>query len=184
MPEKREIMGKIQEGLNNIKVARHEGNGWTRKVKTELCKIGKKFGYRVYARANEVDEAHRDGGEWLYDVTWLEYKLDRDDELLVDAPLVAECEWENLGEIYHDFEKLLLARSGVRLMIFTSWHKHGGPRGIAERLARKVTNFNGYCSKDRWLLAAWEKRKAPTNSYDWWRFKYFTIDENGVLQDW
>ena len=182
MPKKREIMGKIKKGLNNIEVARHEGCDWGREVKTELCKIGKGLDYSVYA--SRVDEIHRDGGEWLYDVTWLEYKLDCDDESLVDVHLVAECEWKGLGEIYHDFEKLLLARSGVRLMIFTSWRKHGGPRGIAERLARKVRQFKRSRSEDAWLLVAWERREAPTNPYDWWRFKYFTIDENGVLQDW
>ncbi len=43
-----------------------------------------------------MDEAYRDGGEWLYDVTWLEYEKSGRGEL-VDAPLVAECEWGDLG---------------------------------------------------------------------------------------
>ena len=51
---------------------------WTKAVKTKLCEIGRsRFGCRVYARTNEVDEAYRDGGEWLYDVTWLEYEKSR-----------------------------------------------------------------------------------------------------------
>ena len=72
---------------------------WTKAVKTKLCEIGQgRFGYRVYARTNEVDEAYRDGGEWLYDVTWLEYKKSDLTEL-VDAPLVAECEWGGFAAI-------------------------------------------------------------------------------------
>ena len=117
MPEKIEIMRAVQESLNKIEVAKHESDKvWTRKVKTELCKTGKRFCYSVYARANDVDELHRNGGEWLYDVTWLEYKCNGDPRrrsVLTNPHLVAECEWGDLGDICDDFEKLLLARARV-----------------------------------------------------------------------
>ncbi len=184
MLDKFEIIREVQNGLNNIKIARGATpEMWTKEVKTELCKIGKRLRYYVAARSNEVARAHRDRGEWLYDVTWLVYEGDCDDRLLVDAPLVAECEWGCLGEIYYDFNKLLLARSGVRLMIFTSSRNQGGPRGIAEKLARKVRNFKGYCSRDAWLLVAWESLMAQPNANDWYRFRYFTIDEKGGVQE-
>ena len=69
----------------------------------------------------EVAKENCDHGEWLYDVTWLEYE----GELLTDAPLVAECEWSGGEEIDHDFQKLLLARAGVRLTIFDGGHMPG-----------------------------------------------------------
>ena len=83
--------------------------------------------------ARDVDEADRDYGEWLYDVTWLKYERQRDGlewpaTALIEAPLVAECEWgrgKNLEYIVEDFEKLLLARADVRLMIFDGNHKPG-----------------------------------------------------------
>ena len=84
---------------------------------------------------------------------------------LVDAPLVAECEWGNKGDIEDDFEKLLLARAGVRLMIFDEPIS----KGMAERLAEKVRKFNGSRAEDAWLLASWEK------SGHHWSCRYFTI---------
>ena len=57
-------------------------------------------------------------------------------------PWVAECEGGNKGEIEDDFEKLLLARTGVRLMIFKGISEPGS-KGIAERLAGMVREFNG-----------------------------------------
>ena len=120
-----------------------------------------------------MDQADRDYGEWLYDVTWLDYEKSGSGEL-VDAPLAAECEWGNEGDIEDDFEKLLLARAGIRLMIFNGFHE-AGSKEIAERLARKVREFKGSRAEDAWLLAAWE------GSNDDWSFRYFTIKMNAAI---
>jgi len=40
---------------------------------------------------------------------------------MIDVPLVVECEWENAVEVHKDFEKLLIAKSKNRVMIFQSW---------------------------------------------------------------
>ena len=89
---------------------------------------------------------------------------------LVDAPLVAECEWGNKGDIEDDFEKLLLARTGVRLMIFDHNWAGVGSKEIVEQLARMVREFNGSRAEDAWLLADWEQED--------WSFRYFMIDAN------
>ena len=188
MPGKSEFISAVQKGLNNLEVAKDEGDTvWTTKVKTELCKIGRRFGYSVYARANEVDEVYRDGGEWLYDVTWLEYKCNGDPErrlVLRSAQLVAECEWGGHEHICDDFEKLLLARASVRVMIFDGDHFNqsgGSSKWFAGRLAARVKEFEDSVSEDTWLLVSWE-RIASTDSYKWWRFRYFTIRENDLLE--
>ena len=98
-----------------------------------------------------MDQADRDYGEWLYGVTWLDYEKSGSGEL-ADAPLAAECEWGNEGDIEDDFKKLLLARAGIRLMIFNGFHE-AGSKEIAERLARKIREFNGSRAEDAWLLA-------------------------------
>ena len=179
MPGKFEIMRAVREGLNSLEVGEDQGYGvWTTAVKTELCKIGRdRFGYSVYARANEVAKAYRDDGEWLYDVAWLEYEKNKHGKParpLVDAPLVAECEWYNEGDIKDDFEKLLLARAGVRLMIFDG-DRAGGSKKTAEQLARMVREFNGSRAEDAWLLAAWEGKPED------WSFRYFTIEMNAAI---
>ena len=120
MPGKFESMRAVQKGLDSIPIPAGAGNEkWSRAVKTELCKIGRGFG--CYVCAGGVDEAERDHGEWLYDVTWLEYG--RNNGPLVNVTLVGECEWAgqtlSSGDSLKyrdahddDFEKLLLAPRG------------------------------------------------------------------------
>ena len=184
MPEKFKIMRAVRDGLNSIRVDKSVESDawWTKTVKTELCKIGRKFGCKVGAKADEVDEADRDYGEWLYDVTWLEYERERDGlkwpaTALIKVPLVAECEWgvdENLEYIIEDFEKLLLARADVRLMIFDG-NQEPGSKEIADMLARKIRLFDSTEEGDAWLLAAWEGSNQD------WSFRYFTIKANQAV---
>ena len=64
-----EIMRAIQEGLDCLAVDRAASDAaWTRAVTTKLCEIGRDFNYRV--GASNVGHF----GEFLYDVTWLEYE--------------------------------------------------------------------------------------------------------------
>ena len=166
MTETSEIMKALREGLDGLKDTPIDD--WTKVVLTKLCKIGQGFRFRVGANTGKVDKASLNWGEWLYDVTWLE--SDREDRM-IRAPLVAECEWGNLEEIKEDFDKLLLARAGVRLMIFDGNYKPGSNE-IADELAKRIRAFKGSRAEDAWLLAAWE------GSNDNWRFKYYTIDKN------
>jgi len=167
MPGKFEIIRAVKEGLDRLETEIDTGaldREYTEAIETVLCEIGRdSFRCQVYAK--DVPENKKDGGEWLYDVTWLEYEKNGRGEL-TDALLVAECEWGGEQEIEYDFEKLLLARAGVRVMIF-----HGGvdPGARSDLLAGKVKAFNGSSTEDAWLLVAWERNG------DGWRFRYFTI---------
>ena len=115
---------------------------------------------------------YRDYGEWLYDVVWLNYWEDHDDHPLRSVPLVAECEWGFYKRIKEDFQKLLLARATVRLMIYNGDHE--GSRQTAERLAKHIRKFNGSHVEDAWLLAAWERACSRQK----FKFSYFRIDSN------
>ena len=181
MPGKFEIMRAVRDGLDNLEIDDPKGDTeWTKAVKTTLCEIGREFGFKVGAAGVE----NPGYGEWLYDVTWLEYERGVDPLVLADAHLVAECEWSGKtrsgaslnyrGAVDDDFEKLLLARTGVRLMIFTGLDKTCSQK-IAERLAGRVREFKGSRAEDAWLLAAWE------GSNDDWSFRYFTIEMNAAI---
>lgn len=169
MPENSEIIRAVRKGLDSLNIRKATPTGrWTKAVKTELCRIGRNFDYEVYA-GRYVKEDEKDGGEWLYDVTWLKYDRSGNDEL-TDAPLIVECEWGDYQDIEDDFEKLLLARARVRVMIFGGADEPGGSaKDIADKLARKEEAFKRFRGKGDWLLAAWE----PNG--DDWRFRYFTI---------
>ena len=103
---------------------------WTDQVMSALCKWGleKGKGFWVGAKGMKDDKGLAEfarehggkiGGEWLYDFTCLRYSSCG---YLKRIPLVAECEWKiqesNQDEVNEDFEKLMLARADVRLMVF------------------------------------------------------------------
>lgn len=178
MPDKDQIMRAIREGLDSLELTTSDGNSvWTKAIATKLCKIGKgsDFKYEVGA---EVERENRNWGEWLYDVTWLKY----DAGCVVAAPLVAECEWGNLEQIIDDFDKLLLARACVRLMIYDGGYG-AGSKWIAEQLATRVRKFKNSTAEDSWLLAAWEKCGPPAKQSGEkdWRFRYYKIGMNAIL---
>jgi len=83
-----------------------------RKIKKLLGDLGKRLGYKVCA--STWDKKYN--SEWLYDLVW--YR-ENDEEYLVEVPLVVECEWgtNTKKHIKFDFEKLLLAKAGIKLMI-------------------------------------------------------------------
>ena len=144
---------------------------WTHEVKTALCVAGQKLGYWVCAAG--VDDHASDSGEWLYDVTWLDYV----GETLISAPLVVECEWSaSLHDINYDFQKLLLARAAVRLMIFDGGDAAGADR-VAGQMAEQVAGFSGSRDVGEWLFAAWIWDDDDERG---WSFRWFTI-ESGVL---
>ena len=160
-------MRAIREGLDRLDISTSDP-GWTKAIATKLCQIGKGFGFKVGAK---VEDKNRDWPERLYDVLWLDCN---DIGQVVAAPLVAECEFGGINEIIYDFDKLLLARATVRLMIYDGDYE-AGSKGIAKKLARRIGEFTNSHAEDTWLLAAWER--CGENG---WRFKYYTVGMNSL----
>ena len=126
--KKIQIIKSIQNALNALirdpKLKDPDNDKiWTRKIKSSLCVVGYKLGY--YACANKVNfkfanngKNIADRGEWLYDVTWIKYEENRNDNTdIKEIPFVAECEWGGNQKVRGDFQKLLQARAGIRLFI-------------------------------------------------------------------
>ncbi len=138
---------------------------WTRAVKEALCRWGLDRGY--YVCANRVADDFRSEPkkkrpryEWLFDVTCLVYQ----GNYLTGVPLVAECEWGNEAEIYDDFQKLLLARAEIRVMVFDAAQISSTDKfGKFEKAAKR---FGMGQPGDTYLLAAY------TEDRDSYCFKY------------
>jgi len=124
-------------------------------VKTALCLACRDFDPTLDPYATGVDEDAAEGGEWLYDVTGLRYD---DDGFLTRVALAAECEWGPQDQIYYDFEKLLLVRADLRVMVFDGSRQPG----YAE-LFRVFAQYIGRCAHtevgDAWLFAAWTEER-------------------------
>ena len=134
---------------------------WTRSVKKELVRSGRENGYRTCASGipdNAPAACRPDWGEWLYDVVWLDAP---DQGFSVNSvPLVAEVEWGNEGEVWDDFQKLLVARAHVRVMIFD---EHPG---LVERLTQKIERFTGSATGDRYLLASYSEYRFSVTEHE------------------
>lgn len=163
----------IQEILKNfdqlVENKQHEAKNWTTQewtteVKTALCKAGQELGCLVWA--NGVDKQYTEGGEYLYDVSCLKYNKTN---LLKSAPIVAECEWGTRGAVKDDFEKTLLARATVRVMVFDGMRCENGTEAFASEICGWVGAFEGNQKGDTYLLVGYERDEIS------WRFRYFII---------
>ena len=109
---------------------------WTRRVLNTLTQLGTARGYTPYPNPRLCE------GEWLYDVIWVRMN---EQNRVISVPLVAEIEWGKPGDVWDDFQKLLVARAGVRIMIFDN---HAG---LLDELQKHVCQYKN--GGDRYLLA-------------------------------
>ena len=176
MSDKNVIISGIQVTLDNMLKKTKEATSkelgyrrwWTKQVMTALCLWGfenLKRGFWIGASRTGDTETmkkcaeHYGGkfqGEWLYDLIFLEYD---DHGCLERTPLVAECEWGNKDEIDDDFQKLLVARANVRVMIFNGNHyRTEGKSSIElnelEVFTDAITNCKHTKIGDTYLFAA------------------------------
>ena len=134
-------LNEITQQAQQARAAENEWNTpeWTRQVKNALIRLG-------HEEYEYISYPHCGRSEFLYDVTWLKTTDGTADGRLTQVPLVAEVEWGDKGDVWYDFQKLLVARAGVRVMIFDD------REGLL--LAELQDHIRHYaCGGDRYLLA-------------------------------
>ena len=125
---------------------------WTRCVLTNIGRVGQQEGYFVYAGVRKDGRPVFNDGEWLFDLCWLDYS--DDNKWLIGAPLVLECEWGSRKNITDDFQKLLLARADLRVMVF-SGRSNSETVETTECLKTFTKKLAETCSDDHYLLCGW-----------------------------
>ena len=163
---------KIIEAIINKLKGLSQDQYRTSGILTALCEVGRndEFKYSVHASSRFV-KGNKTGGEWLYDLTW--YEAD-DDGYMKSIPLAAECEWNPIGAISDDFQKLLCARAAVRLFIYNEkWFKN---ERAEEKFSGWIKNYNDSQDGDTYLFAGRIKNGRE------WQFKYFKIVVDKVNQ--
>ena len=172
-------------------------NGWTQAINTALCRVGSTLGFQTRFRSGKYDPAGEvcpdDGGEFLWDITWLK-KKDCQGQI-VGSPLVAESELAlSLGRILEDFQKLLLANADVRLMVIENFTDKildakgepvegiGRARWMANHLAQHVQAFNHTKSENACYLLVALDGHFPNEKYS--RIRYFRLNTDGTAVEW
>lgn len=139
---------------------------WTLEVKKALRDLGRKQGCVVYPVLS--DESERPGGEWLFDLVWVNAPLKQDTkepdwERTRGLRLACECEWDNAEhEILTDFFKLTFAFCGLRLFAYDA----NGPKGkqVVSRCRRACPPSRGF----RYLLVGFSKAGKAELRVDAW----------------
>ena len=169
MPGKDRVINAIRGRLNallereELMEARTDAS-WTLAVKTALCEAC----VQVFPEPRLIYATDVSGcclaqrGEWLFDVTCLNYDGDHFEKVF----LAAECDWEREKKhILRDFRKLLVARAGLRVMVYKL--RRMPFRCLEERVRRYQDNQPG----DTYLLAGRVEN----------RFEYYRIDIDSTL---
>jgi len=155
-----EIEKEISESLSRIWDIAEDSTPtiWTTAVNTILSTTAKQND-RKYFTASKLRTC--ENHEWLYDFVW----YDNNEFGLNDVYLVVESEWKNPWgnedysyDIQYDFEKLILARSIYKLMIFEGDNLDENSQYL-DTLKKIVINCKLTRKGDRYMFAAWDKDK-------------------------
>ncbi|MDA8377653.1 MAG: hypothetical protein M0Z50_11485 [Planctomycetia bacterium] len=145
-----EIISAITNIPNDI--PRGKGDGvWTAAIKRSLIPIGRKRGYNVCTSGfhEECDN------EWLFDMTW--YRNDPPNHLR-ELGLVLESEWNrDPAQIKYDFEKLLIAKSPIKVMVFQDYDDN--LPFLWSLLETGIRSFQTTPTCEKYILAAFENAK-------------------------
>lgn len=115
-----------------------------RDIKSSLAAEGQRLGFQVLPSGRR--------GEWLYDLLWRRLDANRN---LIDVPLAVEIEVSDssLGGIRYDFNKLLQAQAGHKLMVFQV-KTEGEVEATFDRLEESIVVYP-HPTACRYLLCGW-----------------------------
>jgi len=144
----------------------HGDRQWTKAIFKAVADLGVSLNYKVCSSSNDGEH---DAG-WLFDLVW--YENDAEEHLKA-VPLVLESEWHrNYTRIKYDFEKLLIAKSKYKIMIFQA--KGDKKPDYFKRLQAGIEAFHVASHDESYLLICFDE--------DLWAFEIRTIKrEKSVL---
>ena len=145
------IAGMLQPLGDELVKQKERDKGWTAAIHRALHILGDDAGFYVYTHKNDYDPTVN---EWLYDQVWCQ----RDEKgVLQKVFMVMESEWKTAwSEVIYDFNKLLLARSDLRVFVFES-------RDVSEVMSqlRSIIQTNPLVLPgDVYLLCGWDYNKV------------------------
>ena len=103
----------------------------------------------------------------MCDVVWWDSGKDG---LLRSIPLVAESEWGNRPDVWDDFQKLLIIRAAVRVMIFSA-DSSPEASSLVEELKQQIQYFVSSQERARYLFASRVDEENPPFSVEEYVFK-------------
>ncbi len=170
------IQTTLENATDDLRKLPYSDDCWTRFIMNLLSKLGQEKGY--YVCATKADQANRNRGEWLYDMTWIKY----DGTHPIDVGLVLECEWNTgpeeadrkFDKIEYDFQKLLLTRAELRCLICWPSTRQNAIDTI-QSLIDQVQQFQKSECGDNYLFCVW---RADKRLFEFCTYTYHPAEEN------
>ena len=161
-----QIKSVVSNAYNSVCESKDYCNtNYTETIKIALGDLGEDFGYKVCTSTKDKIF----NGEWLYDLVW--YK-ENEEGFLLEVPLVVESEWDkNLKALKFDFEKLLLAKSPLKLMICQA-NETDEERYV--EYFQKAVNVCPFTTKEEtYIIAVLQLHNGDADG-----FNFYTIQKN------
>ena len=133
---------------------------WTRNLKMILRKMGKELGHTVSPDPDDDNER-----QFLLDLVWWR------NSKYMDIVLAVESEWQAWRDVCHDFGKLLVVKSPLKLMTFDK-QKEDTTKAIEELYMRRFTQ---HVEGEQYLLLEFNAQKNETKPF------HFVVPSNGKL---
>lgn len=144
---------EIRDFLNTLPIQMPRcstDRAWTTAIKHGIGNIGLSAGFLAGASGFPTANDH----EWLYDLIWFRNSRENYLEELI---LALESEWEvDPDEIYYDFEKLLVARAPIKVMIFQD--NGGNLDSLWAMLEKSLRTYRKHSGDETYLCAAYRNR--------------------------
>jgi hypothetical protein len=122
---------------------------WTSELTLAVANIGIEHRWDVCVSLRRPPGSSNFDAAWLYDLVW--YRSD--EQGLSRVELVLESEWSMHWEhIRYDFEKLLIAKVPLKLLVFEAWEAQIEARFDA--LKKGIRHFMGASTDETYVLAA------------------------------
>ena len=144
-PSKNVIIKEVKDFIlsipNDIIPGGLSDSEWTAKIKKGFLALGKKFDYETCP-----DECNP---QWLYDLIWFK---NNEKHHLVELGLVLESEWSKyIDDIKYDFEKLLVAKAPIKVMICQE--KNGNVEDLIEMFNLGIDDHSKKDCCETYLIA-------------------------------
>lgn len=150
----------LEQGLNEIEASSTPES--TMKVKQMLTRLGNEKGYKVAVNGEGCTWGE---SEWMNDVVWA---VLNEDGSIRTIPLVAECEWpKKEQDVWDDFQKLLIIRAKVRVMIFSD----NADSNLVRDLKQQIECFKSSQEGDTYLFASYVHTESSPFSVEKYVFR-------------
>ena len=132
---------------------------WTHDCLSAIAQLGFDIGYGACPDASNMK------GEWLYDLIWYMEEESEWPKRMTDVVLVLESEWSsNLCDIRYDFQKLVQAKSRLKMLISRDLSNTG-----LDELKRDIESFIGKDESEIYIFAMYEGCRDNPFRYETYR---------------